>query len=242
MNATSSATHTINPLGLNPLGTDGFEFVEYTAPDAKGIAALKSLFVSLGFAEVAKHKHKQCWLYRQGDINFVVNAEPHSQAEQFASLHGPSVCGMAFRVSDAGKAQQFAITKGAKPFVGKIGPMELNIPAIYGIGESTLSFVDRYGAKGSIYDVDFVFYPDWQARMAEVDAGLIEIDHLTHNVHRGNMDVWSNFYERIGNFREIRYFDIEGKLTGLHSRAMTAPCGKIRIPRSEEHTSELQSR
>ncbi|HHQ4619805.1 TPA: 4-hydroxyphenylpyruvate dioxygenase, partial [Aeromonas veronii] len=145
MNATSSATHTINPLG-----TDGFEFVEYTAPDAKGIAALKSLFVSLGFAEVARHKHKQCWLYRQGDINFVVNAEPHSQAEQFASLHGPSVCGMAFRVSDAGKAQQFAIAKGAKPFVGKIGPMELNIPAIYGIGESTLSFVDRYGDKGSI--------------------------------------------------------------------------------------------
>ncbi|WP_033137361.1 4-hydroxyphenylpyruvate dioxygenase family protein, partial [Aeromonas finlandensis] len=235
MNATSSATHTINPLG-----TDGFEFVEYTAPDAKGIAALKSLFVSLGFAEVAKHKHKQCWLYRQGDINFVVNAEPHSQAEQFASLHGPSVCGMAFRVSDAGKAQQFAITKGAKPFVGKIGPMELNIPAIYGIGESTLSFVDRYGDKGSIYDVDFVFYPDWQARMAEVDAGLVEIDHLTHNVHRGNMDVWSNFYERIGNFREIRYFDIEGKLTGLHSRAMTAPCGKIRIPINESADDKSQ--
>lgn len=235
MNATSSATHTINPLG-----TDGFEFVEYTAPDAKGIAALKSLFVSLGFAEVAKHKHKQCWLYRQGDINFVVNAEPHSQAEQFASLHGPSVCGMAFRVSDAGKAQQYAIAKGAKPFVGKIGPMELNIPAIYGIGESTLSFVDRYGDKGSIYDVDFVFYPDWQARMAEVDAGLMEIDHLTHNVHRGNMDVWSNFYERIGNFREIRYFDIEGKLTGLHSRAMTAPCGKIRIPINESADDKSQ--
>ncbi len=97
------------------------------------------MFVSLGFAEVAQHKHKQCWLYRQGDINFVVNAEPHSQAEQFASLHGPSVCGMAFRVSDAGKAQQYAIGKGAKPFVGKIGPMELNIPAIYGIGESTPS-------------------------------------------------------------------------------------------------------
>ena len=189
MTTTSSArTHTINPLG-----TDGFEFVEYTAPDAKGIAALKALFVSLGFAEVAQHKHKQCWLYRQGDINFVVNAEPHSQAEQFASLHGPSVCGMAFRVSDAGKAQQYAIGKGAKPFVGKIGPMELNIPAIYGIGESTLSFVDRYGDKGSIYDVDFVFYPDWQARMAEVDAGLYEIDHLTHNVHRGNMNLWSNF-------------------------------------------------
>ena len=229
MNATSSATHTINPLG-----TDGFEFVEYTAPWPAGIAALKSLFVSLGFAEVAKHKHKQCWLYRQGDINFVVNAEPHSQAEQFASLHGPSVCGMAFRVSDAGKAQQFAIAKGAKPFVGKIGPMELNIPAIYGIGESTLSFVDRYGDKGSIYEVDFVFYPDWQARMAEVDADLIEIDHLTHNVHRGNMDVWSNFYERIGNFREIRYFDIKGEYTGLTSKAMTAPDGKIRIPLNEE--------
>ena len=175
-----------------------------------------------------------------GDINFVVNAEPHSQAEEFARAHGPSVCGMAFRVSDAGRAQQYAIGQGPKPFVGKIGPMELNIPAIYGIGESTLSFVDRYGERGSIYDVDFIFYPDWQARMAEVDAGLYEIDHLTHNVHRGNMNLWSNFYERIGNFREIRYFDIEGKLTGLHSRAMTAPCGKIRIPINESADDKSQ--
>ena len=235
MTTPSSRTHTINPLG-----TDGFEFVEYTAPDLKGIAALKALFVSLGFAEVAKHRHKQCWLYRQGDINFVVNAEPHSQAEEFARAHGPSVCGMAFRVSDAGRAQQYAIGQGAKPFVGKIGPMELNIPAIYGIGESTLSFVDRYVERGSIYDVDFIFYPDWQARMTEVDAGLYEIDHLTHNVHRVNMNLWSNFYERIGNFREIRYFDIEGKLTGLHSRAMTAPCGKIRIPINESADDKSQ--
>lgn len=228
------------PVIRNPLGTDGFEYVEFTAPTAAGIAALKSLFASLGFAEVAKHRHKLCWLYRQGAINFIINAEPYSQAEAFAAQHGPSVCGMAFRVVDAGLAQQHALAQGAKRFVGKIGPMELNIPAIYGIGESTLAFVDRYGERGSIYEVDFLFYPDWQERMGSVDAGLTEIDHLTHNVYRGNMDVWAHFYERIGNFREIRYFDIEGKLTGLHSRAMTAPCGKIRIPINESADDKSQ--
>jgi 4-hydroxyphenylpyruvate dioxygenase len=120
---------------------------------------------------------------------------------------------MAFRVSGC-RPPSSTPSARAKPFVGKIGPMELNIPAIYGIGESTSPLSTATASKGSIYDVDFVFYPDWQARMAEVDAGLYEIDHLTHNVHRGNMNLWSNFYERIGNFREIRYFDIEGKLTG----------------------------
>jgi 4-hydroxyphenylpyruvate dioxygenase len=117
--------------------------------------------------------------------------------------------------------------------------MELRIPAIYGIGESLLYFVDRYG-KQSIYDVDFAFYPDANERLAKMDVGMFEIDHLTHNVKQGNMDVWSGFYERIGNFREIRYFDIEGKLTGLVSRAMTAPCGKIRIPINESSDDKSQ--
>jgi 4-hydroxyphenylpyruvate dioxygenase len=223
----------------NPLGTDGFEFVEYTAADSKGIEQLKALFVSLGFAEIAKHRSKEAWLYRQGDISFIVNAQPHSQAEAFAKVHGPSVCGMAFRVKDATAALEHAIQNGGTEYKTEIGPMELSIPAIYGIGESLLYFVDRYG-KQSIYDVDFRFYDDAQARLAKSDVGLYEIDHLTHNVKQGNMDVWSGFYERIGNFREIRYFDIEGKLTGLVSRAMTAPCGKIRIPINESSDDKSQ--
>ncbi|WP_159739724.1 4-hydroxyphenylpyruvate dioxygenase [Vibrio atypicus] len=224
---------------FNPLGTDGFEFVEYTAADEKGIQALKELFNSLGFAEVAKHRSKDAWLYRQGDISFIVNAQPHSQAEEFARVHGPSVCGMAFRVKDASVALSHALENGGEEYVTQIGPMELSIPAILGIGESLLYFVDRYG-KQSIYDVDFKFYSDAEERLAKMDVGMYEIDHLTHNVKQGNMDVWSGFYERIGNFREIRYFDIEGKLTGLVSRAMTAPCGKIRIPINESSDDKSQ--
>lgn len=223
----------------NPLNTDGFEFVEYTAADDKGIQDLKDLFTSLGFAEVAQHRSKRVWLFKQGDINFIVNAEPASQAEEFARLRGPSVCGMAFRVKDAATAFDHALKNGAKKFIGNLGAMELNIPAVYGIGESTLYFVDRYGSD-SIYQVDFRFYPDWQQKMRDVDAGLNVLDHLTHNVKRGNMAVWADFYERLGNFREIRYFDIEGKLTGLVSKAMTSPCGKIRIPINESSDDKSQ--
>lgn len=223
----------------NPLGTDGFEFVEYTAADAEGIEKLKALFSSLGFAEIAKHRSKDAWLYRQGDISFIVNAQPHSQAEEFAKVHGPSVCGMAFRVQDAAQALEYAVSKDAKQYVTEIGPMELSIPAVYGIGGSLLYFVDRYGSQ-SIYDVDFRFYDDAEQRLKEKDVGLYELDHLTHNVQRGHMDTWAGFYERIGNFKEIRYFDIEGKLTGLVSRAMTAPCGKIRIPINESSDDKSQ--
>jgi len=226
---------------LNPLGTDGFEFVEYTAANGEGINGLKLLFSQLGFVEIAKHRAKQAWLYRQGDINFIINAEPHSQAEEFASLHGPSVCGMAFRVKNAANALSYALAHGATEYKTHIGPMELSIPAIYGVGQSLLYFVDRYGER-EIYDVDFVFYPNHKSLLAQSEVGLLELDHLTHNVRQGQMDVWSLFYERIGNFKEIRYFDIEGKLTGLVSRAMTAPCGKIRIPinQSSDEKSQIE--
>jgi 4-hydroxyphenylpyruvate dioxygenase len=224
---------------MNPLGCDGFEFVEYTAADDAGIAALKQLFGELGFAEVAQHRSKQVWLFKQGDINFIVNAEPSSQAEEFAREHGPSVCGMAFRVADSSQALEHALNNGAKQFIGNLGAMELNIPAVYGIGESTLYFVDRY-QDTSIYDVDFKFHSDWKERMADADVGLNILDHLTHNVKRGNMAIWAEFYERIANFREVRYFDIEGKLTGLVSKAMTGPCGKIRIPINESSDDKSQ--
>jgi len=218
----------------NPMGTDGFEFVEYTAPDTKALAAL---FDRLGFAAVARHRSKDVTLYRQGEVNFIVNAEPDGFAQAFARVHGPSVCAIAFRVGDAGAALRRAVSLGAKPVEGRIGPMELNIPAIEGIGGSLIYLVDRYGER-SIYDVDFVPLPDAPAKTPGV--GLAAIDHLTHNVHRGRMDEWAGFYERLFDFREIRYFDIEGKLTGLKSRAMTSPCGKIRIPINESADDKSQ--
>ncbi|HUC68864.1 MAG TPA: 4-hydroxyphenylpyruvate dioxygenase [Stellaceae bacterium] len=218
----------------NPMGTDGFEFVEYTAPDPD---ALGRLFERLGFIAVARHRSKKVTLYRQGDVNFIVNGEPESFAQAFARLHGPSVCAIAFRVRDAAKAYERAVMLGARPVQGKVGPMELNIPAIEGIGGSLLYLVDRYGER-TIYDVDFVPTPGAEARPAGV--GLTGVDHLTHNVHQGRMAQWARFYERLFNFREIRYFDIEGKLTGLRSKAMTSPCGKIRIPINESADDKSQ--
>jgi 4-hydroxyphenylpyruvate dioxygenase len=217
----------------NPMGTDGFEFVEYTGPDPQALAAL---FERMGFVTAARHRSKNVTLYKQGDINFILNAEPESFAQAFARLHGPSVCAIAFRVADAAKAYACAISLGAKPVHGKVGPMELNIPAIEGIGGSLIYLVDRYGDR-TIYDVDFIPRGSDASRSG---AGLTAIDHLTHNVHRGRMELWAEFYERLFNFREVRYFDIEGKLTGLKSKAMTSPCGRIRIPINESADDKSQ--
>ncbi|MFL6564993.1 MAG: 4-hydroxyphenylpyruvate dioxygenase [Burkholderiales bacterium] len=223
----------------NPVGTEGFEFIEYAAPDP---LAMAGVFERMGFRAIARHRHKEVTLYRQGEINFILNADPESFAQRFARLHGPSVCAIAFRVEDAAAAYRRATSLGAWGFAHHAGPGELNIPAIKGVGDSLIYFVDRWrgknGAKpgdiGNIgfYDVDFE--PLEGATLDPVGHGLRYIDHLTHNVHRGRMKEWADFYERIFNFREIRYFDIEGQMTGVKSRALTSPCGKIRIPINEE--------
>ncbi len=218
---------------INPMGTDGFEFVEYTAPDTR---ALGKLFESMGFRAVGKHRHKEVMLYRQGDVNFIVNAEVDSFAKSFARVHGPSACAMAFRVKDAAKAYARALSLGAEPGPSQVGPMELNIPSIKGIGGSLIYLVDRYGDRGTIYDVDFEIDGAFEHEGVKFDT----VDHLTHNVHMGRMDTWATFYERLFNFRQIKYFDIEGKLTGLKSRAMTSPCGKIRIPINESSDEKSQ--
>lgn len=219
----------------NPMGTDGFEFVEYAHSNPEELAAL---FVHMGFEAIAKHRSKNVTLYRQGDVNFILNAEPNSHAEQFYNAHGPSANAMAFRVRDVNAALRHAKEKGAEIVEASVGPMELKIPAIKGIGGSMLYLVDRYGDYGSIYDIDFVPIPGVDQHPKGV--GLQLIDHLTHNVYRGNMDEWAGFYSRVFNFREIRYFDIEGKLTGLKSKAMTSPCGKIRIPINESSDDKSQ--
>jgi 4-hydroxyphenylpyruvate dioxygenase len=226
----------------NPMGTDGFEFIEYAAPDP---VAMGQLFERMGFKAIARHRHKNVMLYRQGEINFIVNAEPDSFAQRFARLHGPSICAIAFRVQSARHAYERALELGAWGYAGTAGPGELNIPAIKGIGDSLIYLVDRWrgknGAKdgeiGNIgfFDVDFEpLAKDSGAELSPVGHGLTYIDHLTHNVHRGRMAEWADFYERLFNFREVRYFDIEGQVTGVKSKAMTSPCGKIRIPINEE--------
>jgi 4-hydroxyphenylpyruvate dioxygenase len=226
----------------NPMGTAGFEFIEYAAPDP---LAMGALFERMGFKPIAKHRHKNVTLYRQGGINFIVNAEPDSFAQRFARMHGPSICAIAFRVQDAKAAYERAKSLGAWGYADQAGPGELNIPAIKGIGDSVIYLVDKWRGKNgaadgdlgniSFFDVDFMPLPGITAAdLNPVGHGLTYIDHLTHNVHRGRMQEWAGFYERLFNFREVRYFDFEGQATGVKSKAMTSPCGQIRIPINEE--------
>ncbi len=213
----------------NPMGLMGFEFVEFSSPTP---GLLEPLFEKMGFSLVARHRSKQVLLYRQGNINFIVNNEPKGVTAYFAAEHGPAACGMAFRVKDAHKAYARALELGAQPIEIPTGPMELRLPAIKGIGGAPLYLIDRFEEGRSIYDIDF----EWLEGVDRhpVGHGLKLIDHLTHNVYRGRMAFWAGFYERLFNFREIRYFDIQGEYTGLTSKAMTAPDGMIRIPLNEE--------
>ncbi len=220
----------------NPMGVDGFEFVEFAAPDP---ALLHALFPRLGFSAVARHRRKRVTLYRQGDCHFLVNEEPGSFAAEFARRHGPSACGFAIRFSKpAAWVREQALGNGA----AAIGALEhtraVEAPVIEGIGGCMLYLVDRYGGKGSAYDAEFEYLPG-VARNPK-GFGLTFIDHLTHNLHFGHMEQWSRYYERLFNFREIRYFDIKGAKTGLVSKAMTAPDGMVRIPLNESSDPKSQ--
>jgi len=213
----------------NPMGTDGFEFVEYAHPKPE---ELHALFRLMGYSAVARHKTRKITVYRQGDINYLVNEEPGTHGHGFVAAHGPCAPSMAFRVVDAKQAHARALSLGAEPAEVSSAQKTLDVPAIKGIGGSLLYFVDRYGAKGSAYDIEFEWLGAKDPQPA--GAGLYYIDHLTHNVHRGRMDVWTGFYEKLFNFRQIRFFDIEGRASGLLSRALTSPDGKIRIPINED--------
>ncbi len=215
----------------NPMGLDGFEFIEFASPTPN---VLEPIFDMLGFTKVATHRSKDVDLYRQGDINLIHNKEPNSTAAYFAAEHGPSACGMAFRVKNAQHAYARAIELGAQPIEIPTGPMELRLPAIKGIGGAPLYLIDRYKDGSAIYDIDFDYIEGVDRH--PVGCGFNVIDHLTHNVYRGRMGFWADFYEKIFNFREIRYFDIKGEYTGLFSKALTAPDGLIRIPLNEEAT------
>lgn len=208
----------------NPAGTDGFEFVEFAHPDPQ---ALRDLFSKMGFVHTANHKSKAIELWQQGDITYVINAQPDSHAAQFIDLHGPCAPSMGWRVVDAAHAFDHAVANGAKPYTGEGRLMD--VPAIYGIGGSLIYFIDQY-YETSPYNAEF----NWVTSANPEGVGFYYLDHLTHNVFKGNMDKWFAFYGNLFNFREIRFFDIQGKFTGLFSRALTSPCGKIRIPINED--------
>lgn len=219
----------------NPAGTDGFEFVEFAHPEPQKLA---ELFGRMGYVPVARHRTKAVTVWRQGDINYVVNAEPGSHAMRFVEQHGPCAPSMAWRVVDAEHAFRHAVAKGATPYEGD--DKALDVPAIVGIGGSLLYFVEKYGAKGSAYDAEFEWLGERDPK--PVGVGFYYLDHLTHNVYRGNMDKWWDFYRELFGFRQIHFFDIDGRITGLVSRAITSPCGKIRIPlnESKDDTSQIE--
>ena len=208
----------------NPAGTDGFEWVEFAHPEPD---TLRDLFGRMGYTHVATHKRKAIELWQQGDITYLINAEPGSHAMRFVGEHGPCAPSMAWRVVDAGHALAHAVARGATEYKGADKVMD--VPAITGIGGSLIYFIDQYRAA-SPYNAEF----DWIEDAHPKGVGFYYLDHLTHNVHKGNMDVWFDFYGRIFGFRQIRFFDIEGKHSGLLSRALTSPCGRIRIPINED--------
>ena len=224
---------TMSDLFDNPLGLDGFEFLEFCAPE-KGV--LEPAFERMGFSLVARHRSKDVQLWRQGGINFVANYEPKSPAAYFAAEHGASACGMGFRVGDAAKAYATVLERGAEPVEIATGPMELRLPAIRGIGNSLIYLVDRHADDVTIYDIDFRYEPGVERHPR--GAGFTEIDHLTHNVYGGRTAHWADFYARIFGFREFREFDVTGEYSGLNTRVMTAPDGKIRIPINEEASDD----
>jgi 4-hydroxyphenylpyruvate dioxygenase len=213
----------------NPAGTDGFDFLEFTTTQKDVLA---KQFLMMGFVPVASHNTLDITIYQQNDIRFIINTSQDTLASQFAALHGPSTCAMGFRVHDAEAAYQHALAKGAKAC--EQGAYE--IPCIYGVGGSLIYFVDYKNARAN-YAHQFSHF---DSALQRQDAGLTYLDHVTHNLYRGNMTQWAEFYENIFNFREIRYFDIEGKMTGLKSRAMTSACGKIRIPLNESSDDKSQ--
>ncbi len=220
----------------NPMGVDGFEFVEFAAPDP---APLHALFPRLGFSAVARHRRKRVTLYRQGGCNFLVNEEPGSFAAEFARRHGPSACGFAIRFSKpAAWVRERALGNGAEAIGALENTKAVDAPVIEGIGGCMLYLIDRYGAKGSAYDAEFEYLTGVERQPK--GYGLTFIDHLTHNLHFGHMEQWSRYYERLFNFREIRYFDIKGAKTGLVSKAMTAPDGMVRIPLNESSDPKSQ--
>jgi 4-hydroxyphenylpyruvate dioxygenase len=217
----------------NPLGLAGFEFCEFTSPDPE---QLGQQFEQMGFVPAHRHPTKKIVRYKQGRINLLLNAEPDGQAAEFRALHGPSASGMAFRVADPKTALEYAMSQGAVAVDAARGTLGSDAAAIEGIGGSYLYLVK----SGADLYADWDEVPGWQEAEAQNSVGLDILDHLTHNVRRGEMRSWSSFYGRLFGFEEQKFFDIKGQATGLFSQAMIAPDGAIRIPLNESQDENSQ--
>ena len=222
----------------NPLGVDGFEFVEFTGPEPKAMISRLEL---MGFTQTHVNPRTDVVRLKQGDISFLVQRSPKGQAEAFAKDHGPSANGMAFRTTDAKAAYEGALARGAVAATDAAGgALGDDYPYILqGIGGSLLYVIDQYGDAGSLYDA-WDEIEGWEEAERKNSMGLEILDHLTHNVRRGQMRTWSGFYNSIFNFEEQKYFDIKGKATGLFSQAMIAPDRAIRIPLNESQDENSQ--
>lgn len=218
----------------NPCGLDGVEFVEFTGPDP---LYFEKLFERYGFKKVASLQGRKIDLYRQGDINFIVNCEPNSFATKFAASHGPSICSTGFRVKDSVQAFRTATTRGARGYLGPDTARGATpFPAVYGIGDSLIYFMDQGGAR-KLYEEIFKVKSDDRAPKG---LGFQIVDHFTNNVPKGEMDKWADFYTKVFNFRETKYFDIRGKQTGLISKVMRSPDNKFAVPINEPSDGKSQ--
>ncbi len=209
----------------NPLGLLGIEFTEFATPDSD---FMHQVFIDFGFSMLKKAKDREIFYYKQNDISFLLNKERQGFSAEFAKRHGPAICSMGWRVEDANYALQLAVSRGARP--ADQAHTDLPYPAIYGIGDSLIYFIDRFGEQDNIYKTDFVDLP---APVIVPEKGFMEVDHLTNNVHKGTMEQWSDFYKDIFGFTEVRYFDISGVQTALVSYALRSPDGSFCIPINE---------
>ncbi|WP_133407473.1 4-hydroxyphenylpyruvate dioxygenase [Parashewanella tropica] len=210
---------------LNPLGLQGIEFTEYATPDTD---FMHKAFLDFGFSKIKKHKEKEIYYYNQNNIHFLLNQERQGFSAEFAKSHGPAITSMGWRVEDAEFAFKTAVERGAKAAADDA--KDLPYPAIYGIGDSLIYFIDVYGDEDNIYKQDFV---DLENPDLVQEKGFMEVDHLTNNVYKGTMQHWADFYKDIFGFTEVRYFDINGMQTGLTSFALRSPDGSFCIPINE---------
>lgn len=208
----------------NPIGLNGFSFLEFAAPNPADLTVVLERF---GFRHKAQDNSRTVALYTQGGINLIINNKLESCAATLGRRHGPLVSAMGWRVRDAEFAFWESVRRGAKPFENT--EAGLGIPAIYGIGDSLIYFVDDEGAE-KLYSRFFIANPDY---VEDTAASLQFIDHLDHIVRIGRMKYWAAFYEKVFNFRQIDYYNIEAKVTGLVFTAMGSPCGKMAIPIGE---------
>jgi len=230
-NATTEPTATETAV-FNPLGLCGIEFTEFATPEGD---YMHKVFRAFGFSMLKKHRDREIYYYNQNDIHFLLNREQRGFSHEFAGKHGPAICSMGWRVDDAEKALEEAVARGAKE--ADEADRQLPYPAIYGIGDSLIYFIDRYGDRGSIYDEQFV---DLENPDRVEPCGFVRIDHLTNNVYKGTMERWSNFYKEVFGFTEVRYFDIRGVKTGLVSYALRSPDGSFCIPINEGKETKSQ--